>query len=175
MSEPMRLFTRAEFFQGVLATLVGFLFAVGWDLFKDWRREVKERKRAARLVHDEIEINITLAESIREYLTKDSEAAKEQKLLIPALPTLPTQAWETTRLAGGFSSAPELLREIGGTYHEIAIVNQQIQARELFKLTSQPLDRFNEQRVLMNQELIRRIENILEGLKKHRKQIDGIS
>jgi len=46
-------FRRADFWEGVFATLLGtllgFLLAIGWDLLKDWRTETRERERAMRL------------------------------------------------------------------------------------------------------------------------------
>ena len=109
-------FRRADFWQGVFATLLGtllgFLLAIGWDLLKDWRTETRERERAMRLVRDEIGTNVALLESIREHLVEDSQLAKEGKLRVDALPMLPTQVWQGTRLAGSFSALVTEFREI---------------------------------------------------------------
>src|SRR2546428_503976 len=101
-------FTRSEFIHGVLATLVGFIFAVLWDVWKDSRRKASEEKRARRLVLDEINTNLTLLRESRDILLRDIEVAREQKEVVIPPAQVPTEAWRTTRLAGSFASTDEL-------------------------------------------------------------------
>jgi len=53
------------------------------------------------------------------------------------------------------------------SHHRIAVLNQRLQARELFKITAQPLSNFNEQRALINSGLLREVDEILDRLRKH--------
>lgn len=164
-----RLFSRWEFIHGVLATVVGFVLGVVWGEWKDDRAERAKQRQARRLVLDEIETNLMLLDEIKNHLVEDIEAAKRDREMLPALPLLPTDAWKTTQLAGGFSTPSSgLAREIGLTYHRLAVVNQHIQAREMFKATNKALTNYSAYRAAMNRFLVAHISEIVAELKRHR-------
>ena len=150
------------------------MLAIGWDIWKDWRKDTREQERAELLLRDEMDTNVLLLEAMLRYLKLDTEAAKEQRLALDALPTLPVDAWQAIRQSGAFSpAASPVWKDIAATYHKIAVLNQRIQARELFKATSQALTRFAEQRGALNETLRENSEEILARLKEHRKMLAG--
>ena len=161
-------FTRAEFLHGVIATLVGFVFAVLWDMWKDCRRRATEQKRARRLVLDEIETNIALLTESRGVLLQDIEFAKQQKEVVAPPAQAPTEAWRTTRLAGSFASTDELAREIGLTYHQLAILNQRLEAREMFRAMNKAMSGYSTSRTKINEGLVDYMGGVLTRLEGHR-------
>jgi hypothetical protein len=159
----------------LIGSIISFVLLVAWDVYKDRRKERADQARAIRLVGDEVAVNIDLLESMLTYLTSDTAAAAENKLILAPLPTLPVEAWQATRLAGSFSPVrSDLAKDLASTYHKIAFLNQMIQARELYKATSQPLDKFHEHRKVMNEHLQHAANELLERLKDHREKLrDG--
>jgi len=76
---------------GVLATLIGFLFAVSWDLWKEKRRRNEERRRSIRLLKHEIAANSQILDDNEETLERDSRAAEEGKEVLRSLSLLYTR------------------------------------------------------------------------------------
>jgi len=137
-------------------------------LWKDSRRSRSEEQRAQRLVLDEIETNIALLGEVRERLVDDNEAAKTNREVIAPPPQIPTESWRTVRLAGTLSSADDLAKEIGLTYHRLDILNQRIQAREMFRATNKALTGYNVARTSINNVLMKSVDDVLPRLESHR-------
>lgn len=153
---------------GVVATLVGFVFAAGWDLWKERRRESHERQKAIHFLQREIAVNIQILDANYETLEKDTEAAKQQKEVVIPLSLLETQVWQSTRLSGFLASLrPDLAREIDLTYSRSLIYNQKIQWREFYRLTNQAMDNYARRRELLNGFLLGESAELLTRFGKH--------
>jgi hypothetical protein len=170
------LFRRTDFIAGasvaLVATLLGFFFAAGWDVWKESRREVREQQRAARLVLDEIAINTDLLKALRNYLNRDTELSKTGQEVVSPPTRLAVEAWQTTRLAGSFSSRLEFAAELAATYLHLTIINQRLQTRELFRATNQALTDYHLRRALINNDLADGLDYLIARLQKHRKELE---
>jgi hypothetical protein len=152
---------------GVVATLVGFLFAVMWDLWKERRRSSKERRKSVRLLRQEIGVNIQILDANCDVLESDSEAAKERKEFAETVSLLHTQIWESTRLAGALAIlAPEFLKELDVTYVRTLMLNQRIEGRELYRLTNQAMSDYAARRDFINQGLLAHTKALLSRFGK---------
>jgi len=165
-----------DFIAGIMASLVGAvvgavigaLLVAGWDLWKDARRRAEEKQKAARLLRGEFVTNIVFLERNKEHLLKDIEVAKERKEVVVPLASLSTRAWEAVQLAGAL---PEFSEELEQTYAAVSILNQRIQARELYRATSQAMSNYDQRRTLINQDLLTAVEKLLEEFQKHRQAL----
>jgi hypothetical protein len=157
---------------GVLTTLVGFLFAVCWDLWKERRKRRDEIEKGKYLLGQEVSINIQILDANQDLLEQDTKAANENKEVVRPLSLLHTQIWEPTRLADGIKFLdPQLSKELNLTFIRTLILNQRIQGRELYRLTNQSMDNFSGRRALINQELSAESEYLMSRLSKHAKDL----
>lgn len=152
--------------------ILGFAGAVGWDVWKDWRAEVEQRERALQLMQVEVATSLVVLEEIRGRLLEDSELAKQKKQTFGFLPSLPVEAWYTTRLQGSIASKfPELQQALGFTYFRVALLNQLLQARAQFSLLNQSLANFHEVRSEINERTLFIADDILERMKRHQQAL----
>lgn len=160
--------TNRELISAFFGAVLGFMFAVTWDLVKDWRKQAGEEHRAMRLVRTEVMTNIELLEGAKKYLAKDTELAQENRELIAPLDPLSIRVWESVALAGTLpANRRSVFDEIGKTYVGAAILNQRIHARELYRAANKAMTRYNEHRGLINQNLMKDVERLLERFRDH--------
>jgi hypothetical protein len=67
---------------GVLATLVGFVFAAAWDLWKEGRNRKDDRRKRIRLLRQEVGANVQILDANCELLERDTELAKERREIV---------------------------------------------------------------------------------------------
>jgi hypothetical protein len=152
----------------VIGSILSFTLLVLWDIYKRWR----DGRRSVWLVREEVEANLALAPSIRNALAQEIEVTKDRMHIIGALPQFAIEAWQTTLVGGGFPRNSKVTR-LAGTYRRIVILNQKLQARELFKATNQAMSRFGEQLAVTDEALIEDIDKIADALRRHREELGG--
>lgn len=164
----LAVLTSRELIAAFLGALFGFVFAAGWDLWKENRRHVLEGKRAVRLLRGEMIANVALLERARDYLTQDTELANADKgeIVVP-LDYLSTRAWEAVSLAGDLTSRLGFYDELEKTYLAAALLNQRIQARELYRATNQAMMGYSKRRAIINRDMLKSVETLLERFREH--------
>jgi hypothetical protein len=167
---------RGEVVAALIGALIGavisFILLVAWDVYKDRQRKLTEEARATRLVAQEVEVNTLLLKEVRERLATDSEAGKQNREIIAPPPQALTDVWKTTVLAGTFSApSDDLAKEIALTYHRLAILNQRLQAREMYRATNKALVGYHELRVQINDTLLKSIDELIPRLESHREAL----
>ena len=156
----------------LFGAVVGVLLVATWDLWKDRRLRAEQHQKATRILQGEIVANMAFLERNREHLTKDIDLAKEQREIVVPLNLLSTRAWESVHIQGTLSpDHSELLKELEQTYISVSILNQRIQARELYRIVSQAMSNYHQRRVLINQDLLTATEKLLLRFQEHRQAL----
>ena len=148
-------------------SIFSFVLLVVWHAYLGRR----ERLRSVRLVREEVDANLALLASNQNALRQEIEGLGQGEHLLGALPQLTTEAWQTTLLTDGGQS--KKLRPLARTYRRITILNQRLQARELFKATSQAIRNYNVQLIGINEVLLESGDKITEALTRHRSSLWG--
>ena len=148
--------------------MIGFLLAVLWDRHKEKRKRTENRRKSLRLLQQEATANCHILGANRELLNRDNQAANDNKEIVIPLSLLHTQSWESIRLTSDLDSLdPDLLKQLELSHMKTLILNQQIQGRELYRLTNQSMSNFNRRRRLINENLQVAIKDLLPRFQKH--------
>ena len=154
---------------GVVATLVGFSFALGWDLWKEKKRQEHDTGKAITLLQHEVAGNMEILDGNRALLEQDTALGGQGQEAISRLILLRTQVWESTRLTGALGAVgTQFLNELETTYLRTLMLNERIQGRELYRMTNQAMDNYNRRRMLINGEVLDGVKQLRPCFQKHR-------
>jgi len=161
-----------QFLYGVLATLVGFSFAVGWDLWKEKKRQTHETATAVGLLQHEAAANMEILDGNRALLEQDTALAGQGREALSRLLLLHSQVWESTRLTGALGAlGTQFLEELETTYLRTLMVNERIQGRELYRMTNRAMVNYNPRRMLINGELLDGVNQLRPRFQKHHEDL----
>ena len=109
-----------EFLRAVLATLLGFGLAVGWDEYK-YRRDIAQRDAAVvETLRQEVADNLERAAKDQKLLVEDLDNLKQGKSTVRPLSLLEGGAWEVMRV--------NIPRQISGDQGELAKIASMAQS-----------------------------------------------
>lgn len=149
----------------LVSVVIGFGLAIGWDQYKATRDEKLELARAERSVSQEIAVNLGLIQSNLEMLNADIAAAdRKEEVILPLDPFL-LAAGQTAYLKGSLeSNSMNLALHLRQIYSDLEIVNQRINARDLYRATNGAMSNFGIRRKAMNEDIKFRLEQLKPAL-----------
>lgn len=148
----------------LLGVVVGFVLAIVWDIWKSYRETVAETKRAIRVITQEIGNNLHVLATNVALLKQDIAVADKGQEVVQALNFLSLAAGETEFLRGSLErKSRELAERVGNLYATAKRINDQIQARESYRITNGAMSNFAGRRKLINSMLIPVLEQHIEA------------
>ena len=144
------------FVSGVIATLIGFVLTMLWDLWKTRRADRKQAKGVLRALKHECEENVAIVETNHRLLDTEIQLLKQKQQIIPTLVPLKYGLWDVLR-----HQLPEgLLEDVGllGRLRDIAWrvdrLNEGLRSRQAYKDTGGAMNNFTERLQLVDGDLV---------------------
>ena len=136
---------KTEIISGGILVLLGFFFAVGWDLWKE-ARETSDRDEAyIRVITADLSTNHAHIDFALNLLNTELEALGAHKSVVQPLPILNETFWDVIKINPPKdlikSGKLEKLTKIMGITR---IVNEEVRSRENYRLTNGAMSNFFE-------------------------------
>lgn len=155
------------FISGVIATVIGFILTMLWDIFKS-RGETEERENKVLLaVKEDLESNLRILNDNFDLIRQELEIIESNRSVINPLVPLKTGFWDLVkihlpkRLMKG-----DLLIKIRDVVKYTEQINEAIQSRENFRIHNRALTSFGVQLKSYDQILVDNIKKILDLMKE---------
>lgn len=126
------------FVSGVLATLIGFLLTIAWDIYK-YRRDTKRKDDAIiSAVNEELIANIFICQSNKNALEQEIIFLKEKKSLVSPIVLLQNGAWDLIKInfPTQIEKDEKLLLKIRSLTQLIQYINENIRSRENYRINN---------------------------------------
>ena len=146
---------------GVIATVVGFLLAIMWDLYKI-RTEGRERTQTAvAAIAEELSANQRLIERNMTLLRKDLEVLPEKKSVIQPLSLLKTGFWDVAKISLTRGALPP--GQLMKLRHAVSLAeqaNEEIRSRETYRLHNGAMSNYHDHLAIYNAALLKTLEEL---------------
>ena len=150
----------------VLAVVLGFVLGTGWDVIKTWRTDRTELARAIRTVDQEIDINHRVIANDTDFLRNDDVASDNNQEIVGPLDVFKTTAGEVAFLKGSFENkSVELSLQVRDAYTTLAVLNREIESREMYRATNAAMTNYNVRRKILNGYIERRLPLVDRALR----------
>ena len=154
------------FYSGVLATTIGFVLTMIWDLWKTWRTERKRDRDVVRAILSECEENVTIAQTNTTMLRLELKLLSGQTFLISTAVPFKTGLWETLRpnMPRKLLSNIELLSLLRDISSQLGFLNEGFRSRQTYKDASGAMSNFFDRVKGMDEHLQEHIEKLNDML-----------
>jgi hypothetical protein len=150
---------------GVVATVIGFLLAIMWDLYK-MRTEGQERTQVALVaITEELALNKKLIERNVALLRKDLEGLPEKKSVVQPLSLLKTGFWDVAKVSLSRNALrPDKLLRLRNVLALAEQVNEEIRSRETYRLHNGAMSNFHDHLGIYDGALLETLEELSSAL-----------
>ncbi len=146
---------------GAGTTAFGVLLTMLWERGKERKRTVEERRKAVAIVITELKENLGVAAENLTFFEKNLQLLKEGKMLNAAPVPMRDACWIVAKSSGNlFFLDPKSLGIIADTYITINFMNEQIRARENFRINNPALSRYAETLSQIDHTIAERMKNL---------------
>lgn len=144
----------------ILLVVLGFSLGVVWDMFKDYRKDAKERDAIVTMLKMELAENNGVVNSNLKTIESNRKARENAKRTVTPLQLLKTDTWTGAKLRNNlFIKDTADLMKLVNLYSAINIMNEKIQFRENYRISNQAMTNYDD--------VLSVIDNDIEaGLKK---------
>lgn len=165
-----------NFLIGSLTTILGFILAILWDLYKH-RRDNKRKDFAVILaINEELLANIFNCESNKNAIIQELEALIGQKVLVSPISLLEDSAWDLIKI-----NLPEpivkdnsLLKKLRSLVQLIKHTNETIRSREIYRINNSAMTNFESRLRIYDNLILKRTEDLLDRLEILVEDVQGI-
>ena len=151
------------FISGVIATIIGFILTMLWDIYKSIR-ETKEREgRVLLAIKEDLNSNIVILSDNFDLISKELEYIKSGTSLVNPLVPLKTGFWELVKIYLPKKLVKEdILIKIRDIVRNSEHINEMIQSRENFRIHNMALTNFGAQLKKYDGIILEQMQNILD-------------
>lgn len=145
---------------GAISALIGFIFAVIWDMYKNWRDTQKKDLAIISTVREELLANVVTLSSIMHDMKRELELLKEHKSLVPSLTPVHTASWNLIiasfpqQLSANIQIFNDLRQAIL-TSHDL---NEVIKSRENYRINNGSMTNFESRLTKYDMEILQYAE-----------------
>ncbi len=156
---------RKEWFLGalvtVVATVIGFLLAIVWDVYK-MRIEGQERTQVAvTVIAEELTANKMLIEYNITLLRKELKVLPEKKSFVQPLSLLKAGFWDVAKVNLGLNALPPgQLVKLRQALSLAEQANEQIRSRETYRLHNSAMSNFHDHLAIYGGVLLKTLEKL---------------
>ena len=132
------------FISGLIATLIGFILTMLWDIYKNQRDRITKDKIIKTLIKDTLSENETYIDSIELVLTHEVAVLSQRQSIVTNITTLKNDFWDFIK----FNIPKDLLKNNGLLKNLQDIlsltksINENIHSRETYRLNNGAMDNF---------------------------------
>lgn len=132
------------FISGLIATLIGFVLTMLWDIYKNNRDKTEKDKIITKLIQDTLNENLGYIANIKTVLTQEIAALNQNQSIVTNITTLKNDFWDLIK----FNIPKDLLKNNGllKKLQDISSlaksINENINSREIYRLNNGAMTNF---------------------------------
>ena len=132
------------FISGLIATLIGFVLTMFWDIYKDRRDKSEKDKIIKKLIQDVLNENLLYISSINAVLTQELGVLNQNKNIITNITTLKNDFWDLIKfnIPKDLLENNDLLKRLQNISSLTKSINENINSREMYRLNNGAMDNF---------------------------------
>jgi len=128
----------AGFISGIVATIIGFIFTMIWDIYKFKRDQKNRENNLVSAFKRELNDNLEFLQYNKDLLSMELEAIENDKYIIIPLIMLQNDFWELMKINLPRVLAEEdILVKVKKVVRSIIQLNEQIKSREDYRINNQ--------------------------------------
>jgi hypothetical protein len=153
------------FLSGALATLLGFLFTMAWDIWKD-RRLLKAREKSVEsILGTDLASNLARIDRNTRALSQELEMLPKRMGVVQPLSLMRTSFWDVVRgHPPGELITEEQLISLHRIFDLTEEVNEQLRSRESFRQSNSAMTHFQSQMTIHDEELIKTMTSLKDSI-----------
>ncbi len=157
----------AGFMSGVIATIIGFVLTMSWDIYK-FNRELKQREETViSAVKEELVSNLSILQYNQTILQKELEVIAEDKSVVAPLSLLQSGFWDLVKInLPRKLTKVDTLAQIRKAAQLADQINEQIRSRENYRINNQAISNYHFRMKLYDQILLENIGILLKSLEE---------
>jgi hypothetical protein len=130
---------------GVVATLIGFVFAVLWDIHKMEGERQHRRQAILSAISEEVRANDAAMKRNAEFLEREIALLGDMRLIVTPLSPLETSAWELAKASNPQELfAPDALVKLREVIVLAEQINELVDSREFYRINNSSMDNYGE-------------------------------
>ncbi|GAB6137697.1 hypothetical protein [Halanaerobaculum tunisiense] len=162
------------FISGTIATIIGFIFTMIWDIYK-FRRDQKSREEnIVSAFKRELNDNLEFLQHNKILLSKELEVIENDKSIVAPLIILQNDFWELMKInLPKILAKEDMLVKVKRVVRGIIQLNEQIKSREDYRINNQGYTNYNsrmkkydETMIVITEQLYNDIEELLKDINK---------
>lgn len=132
------------FVSGVLATILGFVFTMVWDAYKDARETTQLEATVLKAAHSDLSANLQAASDISKLVNQEISIIDNGRTLVQPLPRISNGFWDLLRLhvPASFNEKPETFLLVQKVAVSGAYINEVVTSRENWRVNNQSMSNF---------------------------------
>lgn len=162
------------FISGVLATLIGFILTILWDIYK-YRRDTKSRDDAViTAVNEELVANVFICESNKNALGQELKFLKEKKSLVSPISLFQNSTWDLLKInfPKQIGKDKDLLKKIRNLTQLIDHTNESIRSRENYRINNGAMSNYESRLQKYDENILEFTNHILANIETLKNKID---
>ncbi len=158
-----------------IGALIGFLLFAAWDSYKGWQREKRQKDRILTLLAIETAENLLRVDTIQKMMQDEIAISDEGKMYVTTPPRLSMDGWTLAKAENLLKYVTqENLKVWILLYTNMAMMNSNLEGRELFRTTSISLSDYKDRVIEFDKTIIdgscpllKRAKDAIESLPNH--------
>ena len=134
------------FISGLVGTLIGFIFTMAWDIYKNKRDKSEKDRVVKKLIKDVLSENLVFIKRINEVLEQEMVMLNQNQSIIQNVTTLKNDFWDLIKfhIPKNLLKNNDLLKRLQDISGSIKVINECINSRELYRINSEPMNNFKD-------------------------------
>lgn len=155
------------FIGGVIATVIGFILTMVWDIVKFNRESKRREETVLSAVREELVSNMSILEDNVQLLLKDLEVIGDKKSVVAPLTLLQSGFWDLVKInLPRKLTKVDTLVEIRKVAQLTEQVNEQIRSRENYRIHNQAMSNYHRRMRLYDEMILGGILILQKSLKE---------
>lgn len=132
------------FISGLIATIIGFILTMVWDIFKTRRDKGEKDKIIKKLIQDVLRDNLVYIASINNILSQELTILHQKQSVIANITILKNDFWDLIKfnIPKDLLKNNDLLKNLQDISTLIKFINESINSREMYRLNNQAMNNF---------------------------------
>jgi hypothetical protein len=132
------------FISGLIATLIGFVLTMVWDIYKNRRDKIEKDRIIKKLIQDTLNENLDYISSINLALTQEITVLNKRQSIVTNITTLKNDFWDLIKfnIPKDLLKNNDLLKRLQDISSLTKSINENIYSREMYRLNNGAMSNF---------------------------------